>query len=132
MGPTDCVLCDQACADFQALAEHLQACHQGACCQGGKTMVRSASGKTLRCFCGSWFVTKGMPQGLWMPPEMSPLARHLERHGGLAAHLLKIALRPKKKRINWDDHLASTVQQYIATRQGRTVLAALPRKAKQP
>lgn len=96
-----CLFCDETFANVQMLADHLLQRHAEAVSVGGHLLDRTAN--MVGCFCGSWFRDKARPLEqsweMWPLDENTPtFAEHLAERGGLAAHVLEIAMLPWKGR----------------------------------
>lgn len=85
----ECLLCGCACDDVRELAGHLLAFHSESRIGQGKLCLTFSAGMTypaVLCWCGHWDCSDTMMQ------MAKKFARHLQDRGGLAAHLLELAL----------------------------------------
>lgn len=96
----DCPLCELSFPSWQALAWHLVQEHTGLSVglKRGKWTVnlhRTKKG-TVCCWCKSYFELGPNPAPGFVEwaaeHSTSRFARHLERHGGVAAHILEVTL----------------------------------------
>lgn len=91
--PHECCFCDERFEDIQSLCDHLPYC-TGLPRQWfrGKGFFLSKSNRTARCWCGNW---PGWQ--IEVAKRTSQFARHLERSGGLVAHLLTIGMNLRNR-----------------------------------
>lgn len=95
---TECLFCDRTFPCTQGLVEHLVAAHRGVFITGGDRFIVGNRGKrTVRCWCGARFSYAGVPTNALLAYTPSHFAGHLDRRGGLAAHVLELGLRQKGK-----------------------------------
>lgn len=92
----DCCLCGRAFTTWYELAYHLVHEHLGVVVAGGKRFGWARDRRAVRCWCGGYFQHRNVAP-LWRESDnaASAFAAHLERKGGLAAHILEITMKPE-------------------------------------